>query len=417
MNTTCRRTVTGGLRLTRDRRLMSFFCLDNVEPYLISYKLKPDKGRYRTETSGKGYKAWKMNNLLLRRCIAYAARKAVTLTAFLTVIFGCFPVCAAEDAAHPVQVRLPDGLYLYQPRIKDEVFSPLFIVKEGSLIDPYALAKEIGIERFTAEYVKDKVFSVYMGGELVGRLSSVRLEFAGRCELKDFLLDIEGRGRYEGKGLQGKYADKSIYVYNESERKYGSVKAIAAPGHLEQLKDTEGFVAVKEDRDKTTEAVRKRYDRELVERIKERLKSLYEEEQVIKFEHGVVDSVKALDIDGNGKKDLMGIYSFTVGFMDASKDPRTETPAGINIEVVFTFFDSGVVEIISLENGTSPAFNIGGIIDVDRDGIFEVGVEANIDAYEEDYIEDGRQITVFRKDAGGWKGVFNTGKVCGAIYY
>lgn len=103
-------------------------------------------------------------------------------------------------------VKLPDGLYLYQPNAGDEVLAkgdkdtvrPLVIVEKGKFVDPFLRAQEIGFEKFVQKYVTGKTFNVYVGPEQVGVLSNV--EFA-TCSRGEFVPDILGRGRYTGRAL------------------------------------------------------------------------------------------------------------------------------------------------------------------------------------------------------------------------
>ncbi len=150
------------------------------------------------------------------------------LLLFLLVLAPSLVLASKADFA----VKLPDGLYLYQPYAGDEVFAkgdkdtirPLFIVEKGKLVDPFLRAQKMGLEKFMRKYVSGKTFNVYAGPELVGKLSDV--EFA-TCSRGEFVPDLLGKGKYAGKSLP---TVPSKYITNHAI--HTGLKMVMAPVEL-----------------------------------------------------------------------------------------------------------------------------------------------------------------------------------------
>lgn len=327
----------------------------------------------------------------------------------LTVLLCATCVFAAEES---FKVKIPEGLYLYHPKIDKEVFSPLFIVEKGKLIDPYALAKRVGIEAFNERYVKDKVFSVYVGRELTGRLSSVKLESVNFCYSTEFLPDIRGNGRYEGMPLMEKYVNKSLYVDNDNNLRHGSIRAIISPEPVSSTK-TEEFTVTDEDRVEVAEKSIRQFDPEAMEYMKKWLETLNEHKYTITEKVPRLDSVKAFDMDGNGKKDLIGVYTLYVGARDVSGNSRSKES---NIaEILYVMHDNGTMERAAIDYGTEPAFGLAGVVDIDQDGFYELAIQLDAGSDKEPD-DEGKKIDILRHTSSGWESIYRTEKICGAIY-
>ena len=338
------------------------------------------------------------------------------MIALLLIISFTIHHAFAEDGTNKTggfKVKLPDGLYLYQPKIYEEVFSPLFIVEKGTLVDPYTFAARIGKDKFIKDYVEGKRFHVYVEGSPAGILTDVKFEFVKGCDSGVFLPDIRGKGNYEGKPLKEFYSNKSFYVSDENERSYGSLKAIAVPVELARPRTLKSYEVTEVDRIIAIDAVRKRFVPEMFDRIKERLKTLHEEKQVIVGDkRSRLDSINALDFVGNGKKNLIGIYDYTVSYTSAARND--DMVAVFPAAILFAVFDNGVERIAAAE-GYEPAFSLGGIIDIDGAGTPELVLQESVTGEDEDP-DDGRQITVLEHTTSGWKNIYRSKKICGTIY-
>lgn len=345
-------------------------------------------------------------------------KKNIFITLLLALIFSFHHASAEEtfNASGEFKVKLPDGLYLYQPKIMEEVFSPLFIVEKGALVDPYALAAGIGKEKFIRDYVDGKRFHVYIEGVPTGILTAVKFEFVKGCDSDAFLPDIRGKGKYEGKPLKEAYSNKSLYASDEHDRFYGSLKAIAASVELTLPKTLKNYEVAEEDKTMVIEAVRKHFVPEMFERIKERLKTLHEEKQVIVGDkRSRLDSINALDFDGNGKKDLIGIYDYTITYTSVARND--EMVAVFPASILFAVFNNGdAIERIAFAEGYEPAFSLGGIIDIDGVETPELVLQESVTSGEDEDPDEGRQVAIFQRTSAGWKETYRTGKICGPIF-
>ncbi|MBI1912642.1 MAG: hypothetical protein HYS21_11660 [Deltaproteobacteria bacterium] len=341
-------------------------------------------------------------------------KKNILIALLLTFIFSVQHAFAEETfkKAGDFKVRLPDGLYLYQPKIKEEVFSPLFIVEKGSLIDPYALAVRIGKEKFVRNYVDGRRFHVYIESVPVGTLTDVKFEFESGCYSDVFLPDLRGKGNFKGKPLKTFYSNKSLYASDEYDRSYGSLKVIAAPVELTSEKTLNNFKVTEKDKTMAVEAVIKRFVPEAFERIRKSIETRHEEKQVIIGQRGELQFLKSFRVDGE-KKGLIGSYMFRVSFRDAAK--QESMIAGDSSEILFSMFENKI-ELVAFADGYEPAYSLGGIIDIYGIGIPELVLQGSVTSGEDEDPDDGRQITISQHVAAGWRTIYRSEKICGTIY-
>lgn len=95
---------------------------------------------------------------------------------------------------------------------------------------------------------------------------------------------------------------------------------------------------------------------------------------------------------------------------------------GIGEEVLFAMFDNNKAEAVGFGVGNAPAFSLGGVIDVDGDGIQELVVQLRVNdyyydgvSYEANDYDDGREIIIFKHGQSGWKKIYSSGKICGEL--
>ena len=318
---------------------------------------------------------------------------------------------AASKAAQPFQVKLPDGLYLFQPKLHESRFSPLFIIKGGKLIDPYPLAKNMGIPKFMKKYVTGKTFNVYVGTEMIGKLSDVKLQPFNDCLSEEMFPDIPVSGKYEGKPLPGIYSDKSIYPDNKAAISFykGEVKAIATPQSFKALKKMEAFSVTEEDKAEATKAVRGNLIGEAMKSMEEWAKR--EKRQIVGEKESSLVFAKAIDLDGNSRKDIIGLYELLISHRLES----TEYTGGQFSEILFILWDTGKIERIPFNYGFG---GLGGVIDLDQDGVSEIILQIELSVFfETDGAEDGRQIEIWQHTLSGWKRIYHTIEVCRVISY
>lgn len=308
---------------------------------------------------------------------------------------------AASKAEQPFQVKLPDGLYLFQPKLHESRFSPLFIVEKGNLIDPYPLAKKMGIPKFMKKYVTGNTFNVYIGTEMIGKLSNLRLNFDGYYRSKEIYPDIQGSGKYDGKPLPGRGVDNSLYIINSYFLDRATVKAIATPQSFKTSKKMEKFTITEEDRSKIIESIQKHLVPEIIEQKNEFLKRIGG--QIIGDKRSRLVFAKALDIDGNGIKDFIGYYELRMSY----KTRENKDSLSFN-SFHFVLRDSGEIKSIYLP--TNP-YSIGGILDINQDNIqeivFQLTATINVeDSYDEE--DWGSYVEIFQYSFSGWTRIFDS---------
>lgn len=335
----------------------------------------------------------------------------------------------ANKAEQPFQVKLPDGLYLFQPLPQEEIyelntgagewrpipnpakddFSPLFIVQNGKLIDPYSLAKEIDIEKFNNKYVIGKIFNTYNGTEKIGELTGIKLNFLDNWCSQEFIPNIAGKGKYNGKPLSGRKVDNSTYIHRDFVLPFATIKAVATPQSFHETKNIKEFSITEEDKTRATEAVRDDFLPETLKQIKKKLKQqnklfIGEERNLSRFEF-----LKAIDIDGNGSKDIIGVYTPFFRYKEKSESKRSELTSNA---IFFVLWDMGKIEKLLLGHVINN-FGLAGVIDIDQDGIQEVIIQASVSLDSE---FSAKQIEIFKHNSSGWRRIYQSVKICSQIY-
>ncbi|MBI5887911.1 MAG: hypothetical protein HZB82_04265 [Deltaproteobacteria bacterium] len=336
-------------------------------------------------------------------------KQVVLITLFLIVQLLASAAIAeqtATNSASAFKIRLPDGLYLYQPRTNwQDYFSPLIIVEDGKLINPYALLKKHGKEPFEKKYFQGRQFNVFIGKEPVGKLSNVKL-LDRDCDTDEFLLFYSSKGEYEGGRLPVTY-ERPLSVNLD---KYNVFKAVAAPKDIGLPAQKDEFIATEEDRALASAAIKKDLVQPALRRIEKFWKELNQEKIEMIILEEALDSVIALDIDGNGKKDLLGI--FTVYGINTK---RERFGGGGTSEMLFVLWDTGKVEeVMSDENGW-PIFNFVGPIDIDKDGVQELIAQRRVRPTREPY-DQGVEINILRHGPLGWENIYKSGTLCTDVH-
>jgi hypothetical protein len=297
-----------------------------------------------------------------------------------------------------VQVKIPDGLYLYKPDFSKDAISPLVLVQNGKLVDPYTLAKEMGMPSFSKKYVTGKTFYAYVGSELYGKVSKLSPISDYGCHTEEFVPYIRWVGHFEGKPLpHGWLAEEK--VEKRRHRIFSSTRAIFAPRLLKVPKAPSVFEVTEGDMERMVEVARKNFVPFVMEYFN---KGLGKEDQgIIREEGSFLDVAEAFDLDANGKKDLVGVYSLTY-----SRKPSFVSSQ----EILFVLWDSEKVQRVPSQ-ASSTACLIGGLIDIDMDGTQEMIVGTSV--YNFEGADDGLQIDILRHGPSGWTSVYRPKWICG----
>ncbi|MBI5236773.1 MAG: hypothetical protein HY886_11085 [Deltaproteobacteria bacterium] len=312
------------------------------------------------------------------------------------------------------KVSLPEGLYLYQPTLKRNAFSPLFIVKGETLLEPYVMAEVLGLGKFSAQYLDGRVFKAYVESERFGLLRDARLEIFDYCMI--YSPGIKVYGRHMGVPLPEEAIEGSLYEYKGDLTYFtneGALKALLMEAALQGPKRRMEFKVTEEDIKTAKDTARAIFRQEAMDRATRDFEKLGrvtsygpgapEEEEMIYF-------LAASDLDGNGKKELIGHYSISF-----------KRFGGWYGEMLFSVWDTGVTEKITGFDEDINDIRLGGAIDIDGDGTQELIAQAMIHArdiegeYGEGYIEEGKRVEVFRHGASGWRKVFHTRPLCERI--
>lgn len=309
-------------------------------------------------------------------------------------------------------VRLPDGLYLLQPNYKRNVFSLLVIVEHGKLIDPYIRSNEIGAEQFYKTYAQGKTFHVYAGTQEIGVLDQLAFEYSSKCWNSDFLSEKLGTGRYVGKPLPGKY----IFEFSNSpfgqNVPYDSLRVIAAPVTFGTSNSATGFQFQMDKSD--VASVEKIVRRELVPHSMQRVRQILKENTVgeLQESESSVSALRALDIDGNGRKDWVGIYTLRVkgNFRGFRGDV---TQGDQSLEIPFILRDTGKLErtFESFPKAGVGDMTFSAVLDIDGDGLQELILQTQVYGAGEEP-DSGKFIEILRRTPQGWASIYKTVTLC-----
>jgi hypothetical protein len=308
-------------------------------------------------------------------------------------------------------VKLPDGLYLFQSNYKRNVFGPLVIVEHGKLIDPYIRGNKIGAEQFYKAYTQGKTFHVYAGVQKIGVLDELAsFEYSSKCWNSDFLSEKLSTGRYVGKPLPGRYVlefSDSPFGQNVP---YDSLRVIAAPVTFGTSNSATGLQIDKSD----IASVEKIARRELVPHSMQRVRQILKENAVgeLQERESSVSGLRALDIDGNGRKDWVGVYTLRVkgNFRGFRGDV---TQGDQSFDIPFILRDTGKLErtFESFPKAGVGGMTFSAVLDIDGDGLQELILQTQV--YGEGEAPDiGKFIEILRRTPQGWVSIYKTVTLC-----
>lgn len=328
----------------------------------------------------------------------------IMIVAFLnSICFSQSPKPAPKKAETPVQVKIPDGMYLYNPYLsRVEGFSPLVLVRNKKLIDPYLVAEEREYEAYLSKYVVGKTFVVYVGSERFGSIKELDLGFmySSPCRRDEFIPDMVGNGEYEGKPLPSEwFIEKEMW--GNRYKIYGSTRILITPQTYQGPKRQVLLSVTDDDMKRAEEAVRKHLVPGEIEEINKRLAK--EKDRVIGESKSRLAVIEAFDLDLNGKKDIVGEYYLST---------KTNTRGYWGRGIWFVLWDTGKIEKIKYQyNGGINQIMIGGVVDIDQDGILELIIATGVTSRHED-VGEGRQIDILRHEPLGWASIYRSKWIC-----
>jgi hypothetical protein len=306
-----------------------------------------------------------------------------------------------------IEVKLPPGLYLFQPNFKTNVLGPLFIVEDGRLVDPYLRVQKIGLAEFGKNYIQQKTFNAYSGTERIGKFENNEIDESGfPCSRKSFPKEIFVTSRYTGAPLPGEYVfEHSNYPFRENF--YEPVRAIVTPESFSKSVRSKPLTVDKHDiaraaalakgklRGSILASLRARKDKYFFNEKATRSYIVVDDQQV---DISAVILLQATDLNGNGKKELVGVYALSVVNEKAQDSGIFKTP--------FVVWDNDEVEILLPPLQTEHIFS--GAIDIDQNGQSELVVQEMIHEIDRDEPELGKQIGILHRSKDGWKLIYQT---------
>lgn len=352
-------------------------------------------------------------------------RYACPTATFFVYLFALYVACAnasqasgtsenissapsKQSAEAPFTVKLPGGLYLFQGWYGgwDGHFSsvtaeagrgvePLFVVEKGKLRDPYTLASRLGVQAFFEKYIRGIAFDTYVGGRPVGKLNGYQLE---TCK---FLLDktwapmMHGEGRLEGSKISATVkmekpkAPEEMWQYYP----YPGPKAVFTPGKsIRQASEARVSITPND-----LEKLRRLFDEQAANKNEE--KGISNKGKPAVERELISIRAMAMDVSGNGAKDLLAVYGYYMGPRNVPRDQRKY------LVQAFVLMGSGKLEPItpSRRGGLMP----GGLIDLDQDGVQEVILIEDFESEHEPGVIGGR-FRIFRREPQGWREVYQT---------
>ncbi len=314
---------------------------------------------------------------------------------------------------HNIIVKIPDGVYLYYSTIQNlqtNKVSPLIIVKNGRILNPYKIAKKTNEQKMMKEYAVGVKYNVIKGSEKIGELSNINLENCyclekPRNTKQEILPEIIGAGKYNGRELKTTLSSSRI--------PFGFTNIFIAPPLFNPDRGANVFKITEEEKDKLLTVCREKYLpiiwKEQNEKLAKRGRKIASENKSRLF------AVEAVDLSGQGKKDYIGLYNVSYKIVEGN---RTAGLSGD--EVPFVLWHDGKIERID-EVYSTAEFMFITAIDIDGDGNKELLVQRKIDI--EKMHDDGAletfQIEILKHKSSGWISIWQSGLICapGSFYF
>ncbi len=351
--------------------------------------------------------------------------KSISIAVMLSALpaLACaipFSATGARPAvtAQGFRAKIPDGVYLYKEHGPDEHFpwfGPIMIVEKGRLVDPYRMTRPAGGRAWLKKLLTGKTFNVFMGSDLVGRLEKTQVGMDvpdSREGRRYFARDIIVGGNYAGPPFKDLYFRTPGYFRYDLDFNFGCASALLAPPSFTPSRKIEFFPVTEEDKARVIQAFRSAFLDTIIKHleINRRREGRRECASLEEDEDTYLDSLQAFDIDNNGKKDFVGIYTVYARNKKHESEEHCSTP----LEILFVLMDTGRIDMLA-SSPSLPGTALGGAIDIDGDGMLELVIVSDVSRM---VISDGdnRQLSIFRHDGSGWKIIYRTVPAYGEIH-
>jgi len=233
---------------------------------------------------------------------------------------------------------VPQGVY--------NAVEPIFIYKDGRLRDPSEEIGRLGFEAFSQKWFKGKVFPVYCRERQVGTLSDLSMKVGGSDRCKD---ELWGSAVYEGGEC---YRSPSLEVGEDTGIGFGTTLfALARKDDGLIYKEKRGNGEITEELvEKLKEIGRLEFEK-MRERLKKPAIGVEGFERLVRGP-GASETILSIDLDGNGKPDLIGHFGVLMGY-EYKGGQKNKRVTYHSFNMFFILFDNGLGEILwpSFQNG------------------------------------------------------------------
>ncbi len=330
---------------------------------------------------------------------------------------------AAGPSEAVFRARIPDGLYLYLEfgaMRRWITFGPIMLVEKGKLVDPYRLARSKKGRDRIEKLIKGKTFNAFVGSDLIGQQKPAVWGIGGAetpAGKKLFAPGIDMREDFPGMSFKDIYVSMPKYVRNEYMINFGCPRPLLAPPSFTPSRKIEFLPVTEEDRKKAADGVMSAFFPSTARHFERQFQRKKGKRCTFEDLGSELDSLIAFDIDNNGKKDFVGIYTMYAGSKE--RDRKGERLCGFRYEILFVLMDTGRLYMLASNRYIFPGVAFGGVIDVDGDGILEIVTLTTISVttprkIENDY-EDGLWLSIFRYNGNGWKSIYRTVPFVGGL--
>lgn len=241
-----------------------------------------------------------------------------------------------------------------------DMVEPVFMIHDGKFVDPSEETIRVGFEVFNRKWFEGKTYPIYVRGEEIGNLSNFSMKFGGRGRCKD---ELWGEATYKGSNVRGGNLTTKVggeIIFPSSTSLFGLAK-----------RDHPLFYKEKTKRGDITEGQVKRI-KELggleFEKMVQRVRNPAKDVEADQEWRGV--TLQTIDLDGNGKSDLVAVFNMLIKFRYRGQQKiTTRTPAQYRYRLIYLLYDNGTGEVIwpSLQNGTW----LDGLVTIE--GFFNIG--------------------------------------------
>jgi hypothetical protein len=384
---------------------------------------------------------------IFHRSENYSLPLIFSITVALCVLLSIGNRSAAAEtrgADIEAQIKLPDGLYMFQPyqgvrlgkriRQRNEECSaydpactehltdteeyidyttvrPLVVVERGRFTDPFQLANRIGVANFQRKYVMGKSFHAYSDDVLVGSISRIAFKVTHTCSGPAFSNLVQGKGDYSlasHSGLPGSREILQLEIPDQAKPVEIEVPHIVLTPSVLRNTRLRGFAVSAKDAERILSRARADINPKLLDRIKVDFQEPILNEEAMKRRAGsYLEFLQAADLDKNGKTDFLGVYQLLMP--NGQGGVVTYTSA-------FVLRDTGALEVIAVGSiNDKPAvlgYHFGGLIDTNQDGFDELIVVSDIAVGN----ESGVQVSISMRMRDVWKSVYQTRVGCRNTY-